>query len=495
MKTGFVYLAGAGPGDPELVTLKLMRVMAKADCVVYDYLANPSILEEFDCEKIYAGKQGSFHAISQDDINSLIIEKAKAGKTVVRLKGGDPFIFGRGGEEAEELALAGIPFAVIPGISSFYSVPAYAGIPVTHRDFANSVEVITGHRKNGLGEEEIRFPEYDPEKTCVFLMGIQNISHIADSLMNIKKFPADTLCAVISWGTRPAQKTVAGALSGIALSVEKSGIKPPGVIVVGGVVSLREKLSWFDSQPLFGKKVVVTRSRTQASAMSAKLTRLGAQVMEFPTIEIKKTDTTPILKAMEKLDAYDWLAFTSQNAVSIFFDNLFASGRDVRSLGKIKIAVTGRATAESLFGYGLRPDIVPQKFVAESLLESMLLLVKSGERVLFPCAKDAGTVLSDGLKNAGVETDRIHVYSSDLPGSIDSGKLEFVKSADCVTFASSLTARNFFSIVPDINGVCASIGPITTETLAQLGHTPAIEADPFTIDGLVEKIVEYYRNR
>ncbi|MCL2025866.1 MAG: uroporphyrinogen-III C-methyltransferase [Leptospirales bacterium] len=495
MKTGFVYLAGAGPGDPELVTLKLMRVMAEADCVVYDYLANPSILEQFDCEKIYAGKQGSCHAIPQDDINSLIIEKARAGKTVVRLKGGDPFIFGRGGEEAEELALAGIPFAVIPGISSFYSAPAYAGIPVTHRDFANSVEVITGHRKNGLGEEGIKFPEYDPEKTYVFLMGIQNISYIADSLVNIKKFPANTLCAVISWGTKPIQRTVTGDLSDIALSVEKNEIKPPGVFVVGGVVSLREKLSWFDTQPLFGKKIVVTRSRTQASAVSAKLAGLGAEVMEFPTIDIKKTDSGPILKAIDKLDTYDWLAFTSQNAVSIFFDSLFASGRDARALGKIKIAAAGRATAESLYDYGLRPDIVPQKFVAESLLESMLLLVKTGERVLLPCAEDARTVLSDGLKNAGVETDRVHIYSSGLTDDIDSDNLEFVKNADCITFASSLTARNFFSIVPGINGICASIGPITTETLVQLGHKPAIEAESFTIDGLVEKIVEYYKNR
>ncbi|MCL1910861.1 MAG: uroporphyrinogen-III C-methyltransferase [Leptospirales bacterium] len=494
MKTGFVYLAGAGPGDPELVTLKLMRVMAQADCVVYDYLANPSILEQFDCEKIYAGKQGSCHAIPQDDINLLIIEKAKAGKTVIRLKGGDPFVFGRGGEEAEELVSAGIPFAVIPGISSFYSVPAYAGIPVTHRDFANAVEVITGHRKSGVGEEDIRFPEYDPEKTYVFLMGIQNISYIADSLVNAKKFPANTPCAVISWGTRPVQRTVTDTLSGIAASVEKNGITSPGIIVVGGVVSLRDKLAWFDSQPLFGKKIVVTRSRSQASVMSAKLAGLGAHVMEFPVIEIKKTDDAPLLKAIDKLDTYDWLVFTSQNAVSIFFDSLFASGRDARALGKTKIAVTGRATAESLYAYGLRPDVVPQKFVAESLLESMLPLVKAGERVLLPCAEDARTVLADGLKNSGVETDRIHIYSSDMPAGIDSGKSDFIKNADCVTFASSLTAKNFFSIIPEISGMCASIGPVTTDTLARLGHKPAIEADRFTIDGLVEKIVEYYRN-
>jgi uroporphyrinogen III methyltransferase/synthase len=286
MKRGFVYLAGAGPGDPELVTLKAMRVMAQADCIIYDYLANASLLDRFNCEKIYAGKQGSSHAIPQDGINSLIIDTAKEGKTVVRLKGGDPFIFGRGGEEAEELIEAGIPFAVIPGISSFYSAPAYAGIPVTHRDFANALELITGHRR--AGAEDVNLPEYNPEKTYIFLMGMQNIPHIAASLIEVKKFPPATPVAVISWGTRPEQKTVTGTLDSIAEVVEKNGMRPPAVIVVGRVVSLREKLRWFDSQPLFGKTIIVTRSRSQASEMSAKLTALGAAVAEFPTIEIKK---------------------------------------------------------------------------------------------------------------------------------------------------------------------------------------------------------------
>ncbi|MDR3237092.1 MAG: uroporphyrinogen-III C-methyltransferase [Spirochaetia bacterium] len=490
MKRGFVYLAGAGPGDPELVTLKAMRVMAEADCIIYDYLANASLLDRFNCEKIYAGKQGASHAIPQDGINSLIIDKAKEGKTVVRLKGGDPFIFGRGGEEAEELIEAGIPFAVIPGISSFYSAPAYAGIPVTHRDFANALELITGHRKPG--GEDVNFPEYNPEKTYIFLMGMQNIPHIAKSLIEVKNFPPATPAAVITWGTRPEQKTVTGTLDSIAAIVEKNGMRPPAVIVVGHVVSLREKLRWFDSQPLFGKTIIVTRSRSQASEMSAKLTALGAAVAEFPTIEIKKKDAAPLLSAIDKLDTYKWIVFTSQNAVNIFFDTLFASKRDARALGALRIAVIGRATGSELLKYGLRPDIVPQKFVAESLAESMLPLIKQGDRVLLPCSEEARPFLADELKKSGAGVDRIHIYSSRPPEHVDGEMMELVKNADCVTFASSSTAKNFFAIVPQINGICASIGPVTTETLAALGHNPAVTADVFTINGLIEKLAGHY---
>ena len=488
MKKGFVYLAGAGPGDPELITVKAARVLSEADCIIYDYLANNALLALYDCEKIYVGKQGNDHTLPQDNINELIIEKASQGKVVVRLKGGDPFIFGRGGEEAEELLSAGIPFAIIPGISSFYSAPAYAGIPVTHRDFSNAIEVITGHRRaEASDDEDINFPEYNSEKTFVFLMGMANISHIASSLINEKNFPAETPVGIISWGTRPEQKTLTGTLENIAELVKTHGMKPPAIIVVGRVVSLRDKLRWFDSQPLFGKTIVVTRSRTQASRMSAKLSTLGAKVIEFPTIEI-----TPLEANIGDLEQYKWVIFTSQNAVQIFFDKLFSSKRDVRSLANAKIAAIGSATSDELVKYGIRCDLVPEKFVAESLLESILPQIQAGDNILIPCSEDARPVLSEGLTKGGAIVDRVHIYKSTLPKPTDEQTLDAVKNADCITFASSSTAKNFFSLVPHVNGLCASIGPITTKTLIDLKHKPAIEAETFTIDSLIEKIVDYY---
>lgn len=488
MKKGFVYLAGAGPGDPELITMKAARVLNEADCIIYDYLANESLLSQFSCEKIYVGKQGGDHTLTQEKINELIVEKASQGQTVVRLKGGDPFIFGRGGEEAEELLDANIPFAIIPGISSFYSAPAYAGIPVTHRDFANAFEVITGHRRaEASDEEDINFPEYNPEKTFVFLMGMANLSHIAHSLINVKNFPADTPVGIISWGTRPEQKTLTGTLANISDLAKTHNMNPPAIIVVGRVVSLREKLRWFDSQPLFGKTIVVTRSRAQASQMSAKLSSMGARVIEFPTIEI-----TPLDAKIGGLEKYKWIIFTSQNAVQIFFQNIFTDGRDVRSLANSKIAAIGSATSDELLKFGLRCDLVPQKFVAESLLESIIPEIKPGDNILIPCSEDARPVLADGLSKHGAAVERVHIYRSSRPAPVNEEMMRLVKNADCVTFASSSTAKNFLSIVPQINGICASIGPITTKTLTDLGHKPAIEAESFTINGLIEKITDYY---
>ncbi len=494
MKKGFVYLTGAGPGDPELVSLKAMRVLGEADCIIYDYLANASLLDQFSCEKIYAGKQGSSHTLSQDQINALIIEKAGEGKTVVRLKGGDPFIFGRGGEEAEDLVAAGIPFEIIPGISSFYSAPAYAGIPVTHRDFSNAIEVITGHRRaESADKEDVNFPEYDPFRTFVFLMGMANLPHISKVLVEEKHFPADTPVGIISWGTRPEQQTVTGTLTDIGDVVKKSGIKPPAIIVVGRVVSLREKLRWFDSKPLFGKTVVVTRSRKQSSIMSAKLTQQGAHVIEFPVIEIEPAaDMKPLEAAIKNLASYKWLVFTSQNAVNIFFERLNAVNLDARSLAGLKIAAIGRVTGEELKHYGLKPDLVPEKFVAENLAETMLPMISAGDRILLPCSADARPVLAESLRKTGAQVDRIHIYRTVKPERPSPEILDAVRNADCVTFASSSTAVNFFEIVSDIRGICASIGPVTSEALRKTGHEPAVEASVYTIDGLLETINGFF---
>ncbi|MCU0822691.1 MAG: uroporphyrinogen-III C-methyltransferase, partial [Spirochaetes bacterium] len=359
MKKGIVYLVGAGPGDPGLFTVKSIEVMKSADCIIYDYLANNALLSQIDCEKIYVGKKGSDHTLPQDEINRLIIKKAMEGKTVVRLKGGDPFIFGRGGEEAEELLEAGIPFSIIPGISSFYSSPAYAGIPLTHRDFANAFEVITGHRRDDASEgEDINFPEYDPHKSFIFLMGMKNLQYISEQLINAKKFPADTPVGIISWGTTPRQKVAIGNLTGIAEIAKKEGVGAPAIIVVGGVVGLREKLRWFDTLPLFGIKIVVTRTREQASALSKKLGELGAWVIEFPTIEIKvKSDMDELYNAIEEIANYDWIIFTSQNAVKIFFNSMKEKGMDARNLYYTRLACIGPATANELRSYFIEPDL------------------------------------------------------------------------------------------------------------------------------------------
>ncbi|HPS56775.1 MAG TPA: uroporphyrinogen-III C-methyltransferase [Spirochaetota bacterium] len=494
MTTGIVYLVGAGPGDPELISVKGQRVLAEADCVIYDYLADKSLVQNLKCELIYVGKQGSSHTLKQDDISELVAAKALEGKKVVRLKGGDPFIFGRGGEEAELLVEKNVPFEIVPGVSSFYSAPAYAGIPLTHRDFSNAFEVISGHRRSDADDtEDVNFPDYNPEKTFAFLMGMKNLAHISSKLISEKKFPADTPVGIVTWGTKPEQRVVTAPLNGIADAVDKAGLKPPAIIIMGRVVSLREKLRWFDKQPLFGKKIVVTRTRGQASKLTGMLVPMGARVIEFPTIEIKKLGNAgKLFDAISAMSKYDWIVFTSQNAVNIFFDEVFESGKDVRIFGKIKIAAIGKASADELKKYGLTADLVPPQFVAESLLEEMGKQNLSGRKILLPCSADARPVLSEGLKALGADVNRIHIYSAVKPEEIDADILEQVKQADIITFTSSSTVTNFFDIVKPGDQVLASIGPVTSKTLEEHGVKPQIVASEYTIAGLVQAMVEYY---
>ena len=494
MKKGMVYLIGAGPGDTDLITVRALRALASADCIVYDFLSNAEIIQKFDCEKIYVGKTGSDHTLPQDKINELIIRKAHEGKTVARLKGGDPFIFGRGGEEAQDLVNEGIPFRIIPGISSFYAAPAYAGIPVTHRDHADSFEVITGHRRNDSGDDlEITLPEYNPHRTFVFLMGMKNLSRIAENMIHEKGFPAETPAAVISWGTTPRQKTALGTLMDIAGKAESEGVGAPAIIIIGGVVTLREDIRWFDTLPLFGKKIVVTRTREQASQLSQKLYDLGAQVIEFPTIHISpKKDMTVLIKELENIRRYDWIIFTSQNAVEIFFTQMKASGMDTRSLSNGKIAAIGPATAQELERHGIAPDLVPEEYVAEALISCLGKSGISGKRVLLPCASEARYTLAEGLEKLGAAVSRIHIYDTVLPDKIDTSVIEELRTADIVTFTSSSTARNFFSIVGSIKGACACIGPVTAEAVRDAGFEPAVSAVEYTIQGLVDAIVEHF---
>ncbi len=493
MKQGMVYLIGAGPGDPDLISVGALRAIEEADCVIYDYLANPAFVERLSCEKIYVGKQGSDHTLPQGDINRLIVERAGQGKRVVRLKGGDPFIFGRGGEEAEELREAGIPFRIIPGISSFYSAPAYAGIPVTHRDFSDSFEVITGHRRaDGSDELEVTLPDYNAHRTFVFLMGMKNLGAIAKAMIEEKGFPADTPAATISWGTTPRQKTAAGTLATIAGEAEKAGVKAPAIIIIGGVVGLRGKLRWFDTLPLFGKKIVVTRTREQASVLTRRLAEQGADVIEFPTIRIHpKEDTRAIDEAIAKIGSFDWIIFTSQNAVGIFFGRLKASGRDARALAKSRIAAIGPATAKELGRYSIIPDLVPEEFVAEGILEAMKGSGLTGKRILLPCAAEARPKLADELRAMGAEVERIHIYDTVVPDDINTDLLDAVRAADMVTFTSSSTANNFFSIVGSTGARLACIGPVTADAVRGKGYEPAIVAKEYTIDGLVDEILAF----
>ncbi|TAL34457.1 MAG: uroporphyrinogen-III C-methyltransferase [Spirochaetes bacterium] len=493
MKKGFVYLAGAGPGDPDLITVKALNALRDAECVIYDFLANPSVLGPLSCEKIYVGKQGGDHTLPQEEINALLVRKALEGKVVVRLKGGDPFIFGRGGEEAEELVKHGIPFAIIPGISSFYSAPAYAGIPVTHRDFANAFEVITGHRRADAPEgEDVNFPDYDPDKTFVFLMGMKNLEHIASSLVTRKAFPADTPAAVVTWGTTPAQRTAAGTLGDIAASAASAGMTPPAIIVVGRVAGLREKLRWFDTLPLFGKNIVVTRTREQASVLSRKLAALGAQAIELPSIKIRiPGDQRSLREALGKIGTYSWIVFTSQNAVGIFFQAMADNGLDARALHACRIAAIGPATAAELAGRGIVADLVPDEYVAEAALAALGKAGVAGARVLLPCASGAREVLSTGLAGLGASVDRVHIYDTVMPDDAGAEALERVRDADIVTFASSSTAKNFFAMVKDTSAALASIGPVTSAALRELGKRVDIEAKEYTIDGLVDAIVEW----
>lgn len=495
-QTGFVYLVGAGPGDPGLLSIKAKECIESADCIIYDYLANPLFLANTNAECIYVGKQGSQHTLSQEEINQLLIQKAKQGKLVVRLKGGDPFIFGRGGEEAEELVAAGIPFAVVPGISSFYSALAYAGIPITHRDYAASFEVITGHRR-GDSDDDITLPDYSEQKTYTFLMGMKNLDTICKRLIEEKHFPSDIPIAVVTWGTTPKQKVATGTLQTIASEIAALKLTPPAIIVVGKVVLLRQKLRWFDTLPLFGKRVVVTRTREQASTLAQKLVSLGAEVVEFPTIEITKLhNLSPLHDALMQLHRYDWIVFTSQNAVNIFFTELFSLGKDVRSI-QAKIAAIGPATAHALQQYSIVADLIPKEYVAESLVDAFSTVDIENKSMLIPCSSKAREVLYAGLKQKGATVEQVDIYDAVIP-TVDEETKKSVVTADIITFTSSSTVRNFVEIMKDgfsNEALIACIGPITAQEAHKHGLTPNIVAQEYTINGLVDALVSFFKQK
>ncbi|GAC1649105.1 MAG: uroporphyrinogen-III C-methyltransferase [Herpetosiphon sp.] len=504
MSRGMVSLVGAGPGDPGLLTVKGMERLQACDVVVYDYLANPRLLDycPASVERIYVGKQAARHTLSQDELNDLLVQLARQGKQVVRLKGGDPFIFGRGGEEAEVLEQAGIPWEVIPGITSGIAAPAYAGIPVTHRDFASSVAFITGHEDPTRPTGRINWSGLATGvDTLVFYMGIGNLSVISAELIRHGRSPT-TPVAVIRWGTHPTQSTVTGTLASIADDVQRAGLKPPAITVVGDVVAVRQHLRWFDNGPLWGKRIIVTRAREQASALSTRLRALGADPIEYPVIAFAPPlDQAPLDAAVDRLQDYDWIIFTSVNGVRFFVERLHAMGRHVTELAGHQIGAIGPATAAEAGRHGIEPTFMPDEFVAEAVIAQIGDV--AGRRILLPRADIAREALVTGLTDRGAVVTSVVAYRTIL-GDSDVPVAEQLRAGaiDAITFTSSSTVNNFVlklaagGITPaDLPQLLAAvtiaaIGPITAQTARAAGLHVDIEAEHYTIDGLVEALVD-----
>lgn len=496
-----MYLIGAGPGDPGLFTLKGRRILERADVVVYDRLLGQELLGWIreDALTIYVGKASGNHAVSQEGINEILFEHGARGMMVARLKGGDPFVFGRGGEEALYLQERGIPFEIVPGVTSAIAVPAYAGIPVSHRDISSSFAVITGHEKPGKSQSSINWEHLGKAvDTLVFLMGVENLPYIRRQLLDNSMDP-QTPAALVKWGTLPGQQAVAGTLENIEQKVAESGLTSPAVIVVGGTVGLRERLNWFEKAPLFGKRIIVTRSRAQASQLAARLRELGGDAIEIPAIEIEKAaDMSPLHRAFEQIQDYQWLVFTSVNGVQIFFEELLKTSRDIRMLAGLKIAAIGPATAEALQTKGLRVDLVPAEFKAEDMLESLKDLIPAGHKLLLPRAEGARRLLPEGLRSLGVLVDEVITYRSRRPRLTEREQKALRDgSADYITFTSSSTVENFVTQlgadrVKDFqSGVrTACIGPITAAKAVDMGFEVHVTASEYTIQGLVEAILK-----
>lgn len=502
-----VYLVGAGPGDTGLLTLKGKACIERADVIVYDYLAADALLQyaRKDAELIYAGKKGGNHTLTQTEINALLVKKALEGNVVTRLKGGDPFIFGRGGEEIEALLKAEIPFEVVPGVTSAIAAPAYAGIPLTHRKFTSTVTLITGHENPDKETSSINWKALaDMNGTLVFLMGVKNLPNIVMRLHQ-QGMDGTTPVALVRWGTTPRQQAVTGTLATIIDNVRAAGLTSPCIIVVGEVVGLREKMQWFENRPLFGKKIVVTRARAQASDMVAQLVELGAECLEYPVIKtVPMDDGTRLDEAIARLSAYDWIIFTSVNGVDFFFRRLRALGRDARALGGLRTACIGPVTAERLLSCGIATDILPDSFRAESIVTAFRPEPMTGKRVLLPRAAEARMVLPEELMKMGAAVDEIPVYRTvDDTENIDRliRQLE-ARAVDLITFTSSSTVTNFKKLLPPdrfetlmADTRVAAIGPITADTAEKNGFRVDISAETFTIPGLCDAIVRYYRKQ
>ena len=487
-----VYLVGAGPGDPDLITWKGRKILATADSVLFDHLANEHLLEltPKHCEHIYVGKKKNVHAYPQEEICRMMVERARRGLTVVRLKGGDPFIFGRGGEELEALTEAGIDYEVVPGVTSPLGIAAYSGVPLTHRSHTKLVTFVTGH-----DAEAIDWSKTGQSETLVIFMGIFSIHEITRALIAHGR-AADTPAIAVRWGTRPDQETVTGTLANIADGIDAAGMKPPATVIIGEVVALHERFNWYERLPLFGKKIIVTRSPEQAGELSERLRALGADAVELPVISIVPPENSgPLDQAIEQLNTYDWLIFTSVNGVRFFMERLDHSKHDLRSLNA-RICAIGPATARAVEALHLKVDLMPDKYVAESLIQAFRGIALEGKRVLLPRAAVARDVIPTELSKRGAQVDVVEAYRNVVPATAGERLREILssrKKPDWITFTSSSTVNNFLSAAGEnaLAGVrIASIGPVTSETVHAHGLKVDAEARQFTIDGLVQAILE-----
>ena len=503
---GKAYLVGAGPGDPSLITVRGLEILKKAEVVIYDYLAGDKLLKHVppDAEFIYAGKQGGIkHTHTQDEINAMLVDRVKGGKRVVRLKGGDPFIFGRGGEELEELVKAGLPFEAVPGVTSASAAATFAGVPITHRRYTSSVAFITGHEDPDKKGSNIAWDKISTGVgTLVFYMGIKNLESITANLMKHGRDPK-TPVAVVRWASRPNQKSVVGTLDTIAEIVRANNIKPPALTIVGEVVKLRDTINWYEQRPLFGKRIVVTRTREQASDLVALLEENGADCLEFATISLQPPDSWDELDhALERLSDFQWLVFTSINAIHPFFGRLYEKGMDTRALAGCRIASVGKVTADCLRGYGLINDMLPEKFTGEGLAEAFEKMGVAGQAVLLPRALKAREILPGRLEKAGARVTIVPVYQNKRPeGTHEKLRSKLAaREVDIVTFTSSSTVTNFIHMlgVKDpqelqelMRGIkIAAIGPVTGKTIEENGLQVDIQPETYTIPDLVDAIVK-----
>ncbi len=502
--SGKVYLVGAGPGDPGLITVKGLRALEQAQVVVYDRLVDRSLLRAAppDAEQVFAGKERDRHELSQEGINQLLVDRAAQGLTVVRLKGGDPFVFGRGGEEALELARRGVPFEVVPGVTSAIAGPAYAGIPLTHRGVATTFTVVSGSEDPAKPESSIPWEVLAKNGgTLVVLMGWASLEKILETLGR-QDLPATTPVALVQWGTWNSQQTVTGTLTDVMERGRNAGLAPPVIAVIGEVVNLRNELAWFDQRPLFGKRVLVTRSRTQASRLTSLLEQAGAQPVELATIEIGPLDDYVSLdRALARIGEYRWVIFASANAVEAVFGRLESHGKDARSIGPASVGAIGPATAQALAARGIKADFVPSRPVSEAILDELSGQDWKDVSVLLPAADIGRDELEKGLAEWGAKVERLAAYKN-VPVA-DAGKrarAAFADGVDVVTFTSSSTVRN---LVEMLDGDCAAraaldasfiacIGPVTASAARELGLRVDLEAAEYTVDGLVDALISHF---
>ena len=498
--TGTVYLVGAGPGDPGLLTLRAAELLARSDVLVYDALVSADIVERAArAERVYVGKRGGEHTRTQDEINRLLVELAGRHGTVVRLKGGDPFVFGRGGEEAMVLRAAGVPFEVVPGITSGVAGPAYAGIPVTHRGVAASVALVTGHEDPTKDDTDLDWAHLARGVgTLVFYMGVGKMADNFARLVQGGRSP-ETPAAAVEWGTYPRQRTVSGTLATLPALVREAGIGAPAVVVVGEVVALRDELAWFDRRPLSGRRVVVTRARAQASGFAAELEALGAEVIQFPTIRIEAApDVEALRRAAAGVAGFDWVVFTSANGVEKTLARLERAGDDGSALAAARVAAVGPATAEALAAAGIGVDLVPERFAAEAVVAALALRGITRRRVLYPRADIARDALPDGLRAAGARVDAVDAYRTVPETAVDPAALARLRrgEVDVATFASGSSVRNLIALLGGgVDGLrratIACVGASTAAAAREFGLDVAIVAEDSTVPGLVAALVRH----